>query len=350
GFTVTYHLNSADATSGQNPLSPSVLATYNGQNGERIWVRVTDNNNALSYGVTSFFLYRYLLPLTQTNILPLTACEIGSTGTGLFNLDLAYNFIPVSPVDITLEFYLNQADALLGDQSLMLPAMYTGAAGTIYVRVRNLNGDCAKVVPLQLQLINTPIVNAIAPLTCCDYNNDGFGEFNLDVTRVLIAGNPLPPNSIITFHETQNDANANVNAIFNTGSYINKVKDQQTIYVRVGLTDASCYNTVTLQLIVNKMPNITPIGFLYVCDINNDFVEVVNLKSKEAEIMAGLNAANYTVTYHTSSQGANSGTGVIANPTSFSTNVSKVVYVRVVDNVTGCFATIKIDLVLVSLP
>src|SRR5690606_23672513 len=25
GFTVTYHLNSADATSGQNPLSPSVL-------------------------------------------------------------------------------------------------------------------------------------------------------------------------------------------------------------------------------------------------------------------------------------------------------------------------------------
>src|SRR5690606_36077778 len=114
--------------------------------------------------------------------------------------------------------------------------------------------------------------------------------------------------------------------------------------------NSSCYNTVTLQLIVNKMPNITPIGFLYVCDINNDFVEVVNLKSKEAEIMAGLNAANYTVTYHTSSQGANSGTGVIANPTSFSTNVSKVVYVRVVDNVTGCFATIKIDLVLVSLP
>src|SRR5690606_34426395 len=105
-----------------------------------------------------------------------------------------------------------------------------GPAGTIYVRVRNLDGDCFKVVPLQLQIINTPVVNNIAPLTYCDLNNDGFGEFNLDATRVLIAGNPLPANSLITFHETQGDADANVNAISNTAAYVNKVKNQQTIY------------------------------------------------------------------------------------------------------------------------
>ncbi|WLD23026.1 choice-of-anchor L domain-containing protein [Flavobacterium dauae] len=350
GYTVTYHLNNADATSGQNAIPTGSLATYNGANGERIWVRVTNDSNPLSYGVGSFYLYRYLLPLTQSPVLPITACEKGSSGLADFDLNLAYHTIPVTPVGVSLEFYSTQQDAQVGNTALMLPANYTGSAGTIYVRVRNLSGDCFKVVPLQLQIINTPLANSIAPLTYCDLNNDGFGEFNLDVTRVLIAGNPLPANSVVTFHETQNDADANVNAIVNTGAYINKVKDQQTIYVRVGFTNSSCYNTVPLVLIVNKSPAITPIRSLKVCDTGNDGVETVNLRSNETTMLAGLNAANYTVTYHISSSAAMSGTGVIGNPTSFSTNTATTVYARVTDNTTGCFVVTKIELELVAMP
>jgi len=350
GYTVSYHLSKPDADTNQNAIPSGNLATYNGTNGQRIWVRVTSNTNPLSFGVTSFYLFKNLLPLTQTNILPVTACEKGNTGLADFNLNIAYTTIPVSPVGVSLEFYSTQQDALLGNTALMLPVNYTGAAGTIYVRVRNLEGDCFKVVPLQLQIINTPTANSLAPLTYCDLNNDGFGEFNLDVTRVLIAGNPMPANSVVTFHETQNDADANVNAIVNTGTYINKVKDQQTIYVRVGFTNSSCYNTVTLVLKVNKTPAITPIRSIKLCDINNDGVETVNLRSKESVMLTGLNAANYTVTYHISSAAAMAGTGVIGNPTSFSTNVSKVVYARVADNTTGCFAVTRIDLELIAMP
>jgi len=350
GYTVSYHLSKPDADTNQNAIPSGNLATYNGTNGQRIWVRVTSNTNPLSFGVTSFYLFKNLLPLTQTNILPVTACEKGNTGLADFNLNIAYTTIPVSPVGVSLEFYSTQQDALLGNTALMLPVNYTGAAGTIYVRVRNLEGDCFKVVPLQLQIINTPTANSLAPLTYCDLNNDGFGEFNLDVTRVLIAGNPMPANSVVTFHETQNDADANVNAIVNTGTYINKVKDQQTIYVRVGFTNSSCYNTVTLVLKVNKTPAITPIRSIKLCDINNDGVEAVNLRSKESVMLTGLNAANYTVTYHISSAAAMAGTGVIGNPTSFSTNVSKVVYARVADNTTGCFAVTRIDLELIAMP
>ena len=350
GYTVSYHLSKPDADTNQNAIPAGNLATYNGTNGQRIWVRVTSNTNPLSFGVTSFYLFRNLLPLTQTNILPVTACENGNTGLADFNLNIAYTTIPVSPVGVSLEFYATQQDALLGNTALMLPVNYTGAAGTIYVRVRNLEGDCFKVVPLQLQIINTPTANSLAPLTHCDLNNDGFGEFNLDVTRVLIAGNPMPANSVVTFHETQNDADANVNAIVNTGTYINKVKDQQTIYVRVGFTNSSCYNTVTLVLKVNKTPAITPVRSIKVCDMNNDGVETLNLRSKESVMLTGLNAANYTVTYHISSAAAMSGTGAIGNPMSFSTNVSKVVYVRVTDNVTGCFAINRMDLELIAMP
>ena len=350
GYTVSYYLNQPDANTNQNAILAGNLATYNGTNGQRIWVRVTDDNNPLSFGVTSFYLFRDLLPLVNTNILPITACEIGNSGLGNFDLNLAYNTIPVNAVGVALDFYANQQDALIGNTALMIPANYTAASGTIYVRVRNLEGDCFVVVPLQLQIINTPTANSLAPLTYCDLNNDGFGEFNLDATRVLIAGNPMPANSVVTFHETQGDADANVGAIVNTGTYINKVKDQQTIYVRVGFTNSTCYNTVTLVLKVNKTPAITPITRLVVCDANNDEVEIVNLRSKEAEILTGLNGANYTVTYHISSSAAMSGTGVIANPTSFSTNVSKEVYVRVSDNTTGCFVVMRMDIELIKMP
>src|SRR5690606_39650374 len=120
-----------------------------------------------------------------------------------------------------------------------------------------------------------------------------------------------------------NDADANVNAIVNTAAYINKVKDQKTIYVRVGFVNSSCYNTVPLVLIVNKSPAITPIRSLKVCVTGNDGVETVNLRSNESTMLAGLNAANYTVTYHISSSAAMAGTGVIRNPTSFSTNTDR---------------------------
>lgn len=350
GYTVTYHLSKADASTGQNAIPTSNLSTYNGTHGERIWVRVEDNNNPLSFGVTSFYLYRYLLPLIQAPILPLTACENGNSGLADFDLNIAYNLIPVNQTGITLDFYSTQQDAQVGNTSLALPSNYTGAAGTIYVRVRNLDGDCFKVVPLQLQIINTPVVNNIAPLTYCDLNNDGFGEFNLDVTRVLIAGNPLPANSVITFHETQGDADANVNAISNTATYVNKVKNQQTIYVRVGYINSSCYTTTTIVLQVNNVPAITPIRSLIVCDINNDGVEVFNLRSKESDMLAGLNAANYTVTYHITSVAAMAGTGAIGNTSSFSTNTATTIYVRVTDNTTGCFVVSQMELELSLMP
>lgn len=153
----------------------------------------------------------------------------------------------------------------------------TGPAGTLYVRVRNLDGDCFVVVSLQLQLINAPVANPVGPISECDLNNDGFTRFNLDPYRVLIGGNPLPANGVISFHETQADADNNVNAIQNAGTYTNKVKDQQTIYARVGYTNSSCYSTVAITLIVNKTPAITPVGVMRICDIGNDNVETVDL-------------------------------------------------------------------------
>ena len=350
GYDVTYHQSQQDAANNQNAIATGNLSAYAGTDGERIWVRVTNTSNPAYYGLTSFYLFKNKLPETQVTILPITACENGTTGMGDFDLNLAYKLIPTSPVGVSLEFYETQQDAFAGTSSLKLPAHYTGSAKTIYVRVRNLDGDCFKVVPLQLELINTPAANSIAPITYCDLNNDGFGEFNLDPYKVLIGGNPLPAHAEVTFHETQGDADANINAIKNTGTYVNKVANQQTIYARVGYTNSSCYATVAVTLQVNKTPAITPIGRMAVCDIDNDKVEDFDLTSMEPDLLKGLVATNYTVTYHITANAAMSGTGVIGNPQSFSSSVSKEVYVRVEDNATGCFAVTRVALELVAMP
>src|SRR5690606_20293719 len=145
-------------------------------------------------------------------------------------------------------------------------------------------------------------------------------------------------------------ADNNVNSIQNSGTYTNKVKDQQTIYARVGYTNSSCYSTVSITLIVNKIPAITPVGVIRICDLNDDNVETADLTLQEAEMLSGMTATNYTVTYHITSNAAMAGTGAIGNPSNFSTSISQVVYVRVSDNATGCFAVTKIDLELVDLP
>ena len=350
GYSVDYYTTQNDANAAQNAIPTTNLANYNGFHGERIWVRVTNTSNPQVFGVTSFFLYRYLLPQVQTNYPALTACEIGSSGLGAFELNLAYKFIPVTPAGTSLEFYTTQQEALQGNPSLALPSQYTGAAGTLYVRVVNMDGGCFVVVPLQLQIVNTPVINPVGPITECDLNNDGFTEFNLDPYRNTIAGNPLPAHGVVSFHETQADADNNVNAIFNTGTYTNKVKDQQTIYARVGYANSSCYATVPITLVVNKTPPITPIGSMFICDINNDNVETVDLTSKESQLLTGLTATNYTITYHISANAAMSGTGAIGNPSNFSTSTSNIVYVRVTDINSGCFAVTEIELVLVDLP
>src|SRR5690606_787923 len=45
GYAVTYHLSQNDANAGQNAIPTANLSSYNGANGERIWVRVTNSSN-----------------------------------------------------------------------------------------------------------------------------------------------------------------------------------------------------------------------------------------------------------------------------------------------------------------
>src|SRR5690606_35741559 len=199
---------------------------------------------------------------------PLVSCNNG--GVGNFNLPIPSNIATGGLTALEVNFYATEALAEESNPAFILPTSYTGAAGTIYARVTSTVTGCYVIAPLELQLIAPPQTNTLAPLQYCDANNDGFGVFNLEPTKFLVAGNPIPANVLISYHETLADAENNFLAIQNINTYNNIVANQQTIYVRVGYSNSTCYSIEELDLIVNATPEITPVRTLKQCDAGNN--------------------------------------------------------------------------------
>ena len=131
-------------------------------------------------------------------------------------------------------YHLTEEDMNEGIGAIENVTAYTNTENpqTLYVRIEDnmteLTG-CYSDTTLELFVqIPPPVINPPA-LEYCDADADGFGVFNLTDSDQVIA-NGLP-NLLISYHETQADAENNVNEIL--GDYNNIVAYEQTIYVRV---------------------------------------------------------------------------------------------------------------------
>src|SRR5690606_19739253 len=119
------------------------------------------------------------------------------------------------------------------------------------------------------------------------------------------------PGLVVTYHETESDAQNGVNAV--SSPYCNIDPGMQLLYVRVAHQAApQCASFTTLTLIINQNPTVNPnLGNYELCDDNNpgDGIEGFDLASMDAGIVGGQ--ANIVVTYHLSSADAQSNTGAI---------------------------------------
>ena len=87
---------------------------------------------------------------------------------------------------------------------------------------------------------------------CDDESNDGVETFDLGVQSVSILMGQSGTDNVISFHETQEDADSNQNSL--PESYTNS-QNPQTIYVRLeNSSHPECYTTTSFQLMVNEQP------------------------------------------------------------------------------------------------
>jgi gliding motility-associated-like protein len=143
---------------GGNPIPGAVNASYTTAQPGVYMVKVYIQGNPCP-GEATITVTSVASPAVQNATL--TACY--AAGNTIFNLPLAQPSISTTPGAI-FSYYTTLADANAGNaNTIPNPAAYSSSGGqTVYVRVRNGNGSCAKVA--ELQLVKAPQMTAsIAP-------------------------------------------------------------------------------------------------------------------------------------------------------------------------------------------
>ena len=210
---------------------------------------------------------------------------------------------------------------------------------------------CYSTTPMDLVVVGPPAATTPSNLQYCDADADGFGVFNLTDADAEITG--TLSNLVISYHETQSDAENNLFPI--VGDYNNIVAYEQTIYVRVEDTTITtdCFTYLELIIVVDDVPQIeTDPSPLEVCDNDTDGFGLFDLSLANEEILNGLDPLEFAITYYETPENAELGENPIVTPLAY-TNVApftQEVYVRVENNETLCYNTTALTLIVNELP
>lgn len=135
-FTVTYHLNNADAQSGNNAITGD-LTRYN-SDGETIFARV-ENKITGCFKTTDFELI--VIPSINPSGLQVIGCSPLDLTSVLANLGVPAN-------EITVTYYTSNGDAEIGNNPISNPEKYafSGTSGTIHIRIIQNTSACVNVI------------------------------------------------------------------------------------------------------------------------------------------------------------------------------------------------------------
>ena len=192
-------------------------------------------------------------------------------------------------------------------------------------------------------------------------NPVGFEYFDLTTNSAYIAGNLT--DVTISYYQTLADATANppVNAIVNPANALVSgdvfIRVQSNINIDTQLVP--CYVIVTQKLKVNPLPIVSlldvathPNNTYQECQNPSTLPQIkFNLDSLKTELLVNNPTVTppttpptytntYTTTFYTTAAGALAGTGAISNSNAYESttavSVAQTIYVRVVNNQTGC--------------
>ncbi|MDT7832204.1 hypothetical protein RQM59_07410, partial [Flavobacteriaceae bacterium S356] len=251
--------------------------------------------------------------------------------------------------------------------NLTLNNITTADAGE-YVLVIKLTDACGNLTELtgnfDIGVFEPPVALTTPPTDedFCDLDGDLVINTPFDLTtkdpEIIETQDPA------TFEVAYFSDAARTTLIPNPTTYTN-VNSTETIYARLRnrLAPDACYVDTQFEIRVTGQPIPTAPADYIACDntsVGTDIDGFTNdtftLNTKDTEILGGLSAANYTVTYHTTLLGAqtSSTTDVIDKTINYqnTTAFTQTVYIRVENNANaGCNdSSLTMDLVVVPQP
>uniref|UniRef100_UPI002629B65E T9SS type B sorting domain-containing protein n=1 Tax=uncultured Psychroserpens sp. TaxID=255436 RepID=UPI002629B65E len=352
---VTYHETQEDAETGDNALvSPYTNIVIDEQT---IYIRLT-NTITGCYNASETLTIRVLpSPEVPVDIEDYVICDTNADGITQFDLTTKDAEIIGVQTDVTLTYHVTEADAETGNNPIANVGNYTNTSNpqTLYIRLESSINGCVDTGMFDLRVELPPVAVQPTPLELCDDEvADELTVFDLTVKDNEITGGEASWS--VSYYETQADADVQTNAV-DAEAYTNMSiggapANPQTLYAVVTDTDTGCSDQTTLTIRV--LPNPTPtevLPELILCDDINtgDMEEVFDLTTNEVLLLNG--EVGVTPTYHETQEDAEDGVNAIVDPTMYTnTSTPQVIYVRVTNDITGCFTLVNFTLIVNPLP
>ncbi|GLB49922.1 T9SS type B sorting domain-containing protein [Neptunitalea lumnitzerae] len=359
-YTVTFHVTETDAENDVNVFtSPFENIVPDAQT---IYIRV-ENDLTGCYDVDPLELIVNPTPVVPFDLPDLELCD-DQLVDGRAEFDLTEQNANVygsqSTADFTISYYETEIEAVDGVNAISTSYYVNQVAfqQTIYVRLEDNTTGCATIRAFDLLVHPNPVINPSYDydLALCDdfgQPGDGITVFDLTVKNDEITGGVN--GYVVTYYETEADAEVGVNAIADDTAYENTVSPY-TLHVRVEDANTGCYSLTTLTLRVLNNPSPQEVNpELEVCDDDSDGDSTngqaeFDLTLNEEELLNG--ELGVTATYYETYQDAFDGTNAIPNPEAYYNTVqfAQTIYVAVTNDDTGCLTIVTIDINVNSLP
>ena len=189
---------------------------------------------------------------------------------------------------ITLDSQLEGADhiwyfngEIIEDESNSI--IEISEAGTYSVDIV-FGEECATSDSILVEYKPTPIIDSVSDLVLC---NAGNPLFDLTENDSLILGSQDSTEFNISYHNSEDDAENDIDPIISNLSNYSIDGDTEIIYVRIeDAVSQSCFTIGSFELILTGAPPISSVSDLVLCDdISNDGIEVFNLELQTPDIL-----------------------------------------------------------------
>lgn len=198
---------------------------------------------------------------------PYAYCDIYNDGTETIDLTVAFEDVVEDTNGLTATYYLNEADAIAGnDNSIANPTSFE-LTGTVVVYINVSAGDCSDVAMATFELTDGIPVNNVTLYVC--YADNGQGTFDLTEAQVVDNSSNVTRVETMTFHTSEANAMSGANAIGNPENYTGNVPS--TIYVRV--VDGDCVSIAEINLEYFAQPDINIPGEFAICSGYSEIVD-----------------------------------------------------------------------------
>ncbi|MFN3969694.1 MAG: hypothetical protein ACK4HO_12380, partial [Flavobacterium sp.] len=269
-------------------------------------------------------------------------CDDSNNNDGFYcNFDLTtiINQVNGGNPNIVVTFHETLTNSQTGANAIVSPyCNIDPGLQTIYVRAYN-NGSPACYSNTTFNLIINPLPLANPVITdyeLCDYNNpgDGVEVFTLNTKDAEIANGQT--NVTISYYLTQGDAETQTSPLPNLYS---NISNPQEIWINISNNTSGCNTVSSFNLVVNPVPPATTPDTIFQCSNGVTNQAMFDLTINEGVVTNG-NVSGLTLTYYTSlldAQNENSANS-IQDPLAYLGTDNEIVYIRVEDDATGCYA------------